>query len=440
MKCKKIISCSLAVMLSLGSLTVLPEQLNDKIGVAITADASVHDFIIDTDIDGKKYIDGYKGSGGDIVIPKDISYINSDAFEGVSKISSITAEGDLYVLNNGFQGCTRLSRIVVKGNARFDDYAFNKCVNLETVEINGSIDTSIGINAFSNCTKLRTIKVKGSDFTYKIGKRAFFNCINLTNVTLPNGCSQIGDEAFLNCPSLGSLTIPAKTKIAASSRPFGYTVGLLASDVEKIKDKYEYDLDFDLDDISTDISNSYFNKLFSLKYVFNDGITPMYIDYFSSDILANGTTLSYFYESDYYDLYGIHERYLPRKITLSVVKGSNAETFAQKNKIDYKYYTEQADTKALSAPSNVKASAKTATGITLKWDKVSGADAYAVYMYNSTTGKYEKYKTVTTNSCTIKKLKKNTKYKFKVVALDKVNGKYKEGEKSAPVAVTTKKK
>ena len=61
-------------------------------------------------------------------------------------------------------------------------------------------------------------------------------------------------------------------------------------------------------------------------------------------------------------------------------------------------------------------------------------------MYNASTGKYEKYKTVTSNSCTIKKLKKNTKYKFKVSALDKVNGKYKEGKKSDAVAVTTKKK
>ena len=439
MKSKKFISCTLAVMLSLGTLTALPEQLNDTFGMTITADAA-SDFVIDTDMDGNKYIDGYNGAGGDIVIPEDISYINSYAFEGVYKITSITAEGDLYVKNNAFQGCTRLSRVVVKGNAQFEDYAFNKCVNLEKTEVSGSIDTTIGKNAFANCTSLRTFKVKGSELVYTIGKRAFFNCINLTTVTIPGGCSQINDEAFLNCPSLGSLTIPAKTKISSNSRPFGYTIGMLASEVEKPKTNYTFELDFDLDDMTDKIYDKYFNGLFSWKYVFNNGTTPMYVDYFSSDILTGGTSWSYFYESDYYKLYGIHDRVSPRKIKLEVVKGSNAETFAKKNNIEYSYYTEKAPVKKLASPENIKASAKTQNSITLKWDKVAGADAYKVYMYNSKTGKYEEYKTVTSNSCTIKKLKKNTKYKFKVSALDKADGKYNEGEKSVPVAVTTKKK
>ena len=139
MKSKRILSCALALMLSLGTLTVLPEQLNDKLGVAITADAAANDFIINTDFEGKKYIDGYKGAGGNVVIPKDIDYINNYAFEGCYKITSITAEGDLNVMGNAFQGCTRLNRVIVKGNASFDDYSFNKCVELERVEDRKSV-------------------------------------------------------------------------------------------------------------------------------------------------------------------------------------------------------------------------------------------------------------------------------------------------------------
>lgn len=439
MNSKKFISCTLALMLSMGTLTLLPERFNDTLGIAVTAEAA-SDFIIDTDMDGNKYIDGYKGSGGDVVIPEDISYINSYAFEGVYKITSVTAEGDLYVKANGFQGCTRLNRVIVKGNAQFEDYAFNKCVNLEKVEISGSIDTTIGKNAFSNCTALRSFKVKGSDLVYTIGKRAFFNCINLSSVSIPAGCSQIYDEAFLNCPNLGSLTIPAKTKIASSAKPFGYTIGMLASDVEDPKTSYTFELDFDLDEIKDKIYDIYFDGLFTWKYVFNNGTTPMYVDYYSSDIPKDGTSWSYFYDSDYYKLYGVHNRVLPRKIKLEVVKGSNAETFAKKNNIECSYYTEKAPDKKLASPENIKASAKTKNSITLKWDKVSGADGYNVYLYNSATGKYEKYKTVTSASCTVKGLKKNTKYRFRVSALDKVNGKYAEGEKSDAVSVTTKKK
>ena len=130
-------------------------------------------------------------------------------------------------------------------------------------------------------------------------------------------------------------------------------------------------------------------------------------------------------------------KYTPKKTTVNVYPGSSALTYAKNNSLSYKVIEEDDE---LASPENIRASAKTKNSITLKWDKVAGADAYKVYMYNSKTGKYEEYKTVTSNSCTIKDLKKNTKYKFKVSALDKVNSKYKEGEKSDPVAITTKKK
>ena len=178
MEHKKIISCTLAVMLSLGTLTVLPEQFNDKLGVAITAEAASSDLVILSDSDGYKYVDGYKGNGGNIVIPKDVSYINSNAFEGVTNITSVTAKGDLYVWNAGFAGCTKIKKVVVEGNAFFAQNAFSMCASLESVEIKGSIDEVIGGDAFSDCSALRSFKVKGSEFDYEIGEEAFYNCIN----------------------------------------------------------------------------------------------------------------------------------------------------------------------------------------------------------------------------------------------------------------------
>lgn len=90
-------------------------------------------------------------------------------------------------------------------------------------------------------------------------------------------------------------------------------------------------------------------------------------------------------------------------------------------------------------PTNFKAS-KTATSITLSWDKVKGADAYKVYMFNSVSGEYEKYKNVTTNSCKITGLSKGTKYYFKVSVLKKKGDKYTEKATSMSnrVSVTTK--
>ena len=65
---------------------------------------------------------------------------------------------------------------------------------------------------------------------------------------------------------------------------------------------------------------------------------------------------------------------------------------------------------------------QTTTTITLKWNKVTGADAYRVYKYNSKTKKYEKLKDVTKNSLKIEKLKAGTAYKYKVKAYTKDDG------------------
>ncbi len=58
----------------------------------------------------------------------------------------------------------------------------------------------------------------------------------------------------------------------------------------------------------------------------------------------------------------------------------------------------------LKAPDDIKTTA-TANSITLQWDKVSGADGYRIYMYDSTQKKYVKYKSVSGTKCTVSNLK-----------------------------------
>ena len=65
---------------------------------------------------------------------------------------------------------------------------------------------------------------------------------------------------------------------------------------------------------------------------------------------------------------------------------------------------------------------QTTTTITLKWNKVTGADGYRVYKYNTKTKKYEKLKDVTGTSLKISKLTAGTKYKYKVRAYTKDDG------------------
>lgn len=70
----------------------------------------------------------------------------------------------------------------------------------------------------------------------------------------------------------------------------------------------------------------------------------------------------------------------------------------------------------LAAPENFAYTA-TENSITLKWSKVSVADAYRVFMFDSDTDEYEKYKNVTNTSCKISDLSAGKNYKFKVAAL-----------------------
>ena len=46
------------------------------------------------------------------------------------------------------------------------------------------------------------------DGVSRIGKRAFFCCIELESVTLPSGVTKIGDEAFSSCLTLKSVRLP----------------------------------------------------------------------------------------------------------------------------------------------------------------------------------------------------------------------------------------
>ena len=85
----------------------------------------------------------------------------------------------------------------------------------------------------------------------------------------------------------------------------------------------------------------------------------------------------------------------------------------------------------------VKKSSVKATSVKLKWKKQKNISGYIVYFNSGTSKRYRYYKTVKKNTITIKKLKKNTSYRFKVRAYKKVNEKI-TGACSEAVKVKTK--
>lgn len=65
--------------------------------------------------------------------------------------------------------------------------------------------TKIGVRAFYNCDNLTSITIP--DSVTEIGSYAFEYCTNLTSVTIPDSVTEIGYEAFHSCSDLTSVTI-----------------------------------------------------------------------------------------------------------------------------------------------------------------------------------------------------------------------------------------
>ncbi len=80
--------------------------------------------------------------------------------------------------------------------------------------------TSLGENAFYNCISLTQVELPQS--VQKIGRAAFYSCARLSSIELPAGITQIDTRTFAFCTELRSIEIPeGVTEIGASA--FGFT-------------------------------------------------------------------------------------------------------------------------------------------------------------------------------------------------------------------------
>lgn len=212
-------------------------------------------------------ITGYKGPGGDVIIPTSIfgdavTSIGDSAFVNCSQLTSITFPSRVKAMGfAAFANCTNLLSLFFEGNAPatapnnlFENASRaivyyragttgwnatfagrptalwrNHDVPNMTFQQNGSEITitayagpegdlvipdtmndmpvaRIGAGAFKNMNNLRTITI--SDNVTQIGASAFFSCPSLTTISIPNGVLNIDQMAFSLCESLTDVVIP----------------------------------------------------------------------------------------------------------------------------------------------------------------------------------------------------------------------------------------
>lgn len=414
MKIKAISKSLAAFFLAAGMITALPAY-GGTYGLAATVSAETTDggLVID-DIDGKRIVSGYTGTGGAVKIPEDTDGIGQFAFSANGSVTSLSVPSgvprDFYIDDNAFYDCVNLKTVSVNASiASVGKSAFHGCISLESVIFKGNVTTGIGSRAFANCHKLKTV-----DFTKSNAKlgglsgASFENNFELSEVNLPERTGAVYGYNFNNCPKLESLRIPESTKIVGSE-VFGYMYGC--------KKKGFY-LTMDGDGQSE-------------RSVKADGAKSLYVlELYTADSAKFKKNGGAFYDST---LFSGDKKITQKPITLTVTEGSDAERYAEENGIAYKYDTGESE----SVFSGFKTTA-TSSSVTLTWDAVEGAELYKVYMYNNETGKFTKYKDVKNPKCRVSGLEANTKYRFKAVVYTRdAEGKLVKGETSKAVSAST---
>lgn len=190
----------------------------------------------------------YCGSGGEVVVPDDVTAIGDWAFYGCDTVTSVilpsgvtgigesafawcdrlagvSIPGSVAVIGeSAFCGCGQLSDLVLPdGLAVIDKNVFCGCESLTRLAIPSGV-TDIGDYAFSYCKRLGDVALPGGVRT--IGNRAFMFCGGMTGIAIPDSVSSIGDGAFLYCDKLSRVNIPhGVTKIGDSVFSYCYSLG-----------------------------------------------------------------------------------------------------------------------------------------------------------------------------------------------------------------------
>ena len=198
MRPKRLISllvavCMMITMLPLSAVTAFAEDTSAPTGTASYGDYE-YDYTINTE-DGTATITKFRAlvdGSYDITIPTDFGRF------------SVTAIGD-----DAFRGCSALKKVTIPQSVTsIGDSAFAGCHNLDSLTINDAA-TSIGRRAFAECPLTTTLSL-GKKIT-TIGDSAFYDCRGLTSVTIPQSVTSIGQKAFNSCISLTTLSFGEKS-------------------------------------------------------------------------------------------------------------------------------------------------------------------------------------------------------------------------------------
>ena len=138
------------------------------------------------------------------VIPSTVTTIGNYAFNGCSKVTSVTIPSSVTSIGeSAFDSCKGLETITIPSSVTSIGYGvFGFCTGLSSATINNSV---IGRGEFHGCTGLTNVAI--SDSVTEISSSAFANCSRLKSVSISNSVTLIDEYSFYGCSDLTTLTI-----------------------------------------------------------------------------------------------------------------------------------------------------------------------------------------------------------------------------------------
>ena len=180
---------------------------------------------------------GWSGQTGKIqtvVIENGITSMPENAFNGYSKLTSVTMPQTLTQIESFFCYDCPLLKTVVFSDAltMIPAYSFYRCSSLTGVQLPAKL-TSVQKEAFSNCIGLKALSVP--DGVQTIGEKAFY-ATNIKTLTLNEGLTKIEKNAFdMSC--FQSVKIP-DTVTSIGANAFGIVYDLIYAEGSKFYGSY----------------------------------------------------------------------------------------------------------------------------------------------------------------------------------------------------------
>ncbi|MBO5290988.1 MAG: leucine-rich repeat protein, partial [Clostridia bacterium] len=161
-----------------------------------------------------------------VTIPNSVTYIGCDAFHSCDELKTVTLPKYITEIESGlFAYCISLIDITIPDTVtRIGECAFLGCSGLETLDMSRNIKI-IESSAFVSCVELFAINIKdianwcqvafdgtGSNPLY-YAQNLYVDGYKTTNVTIPEGVTEIKPRAFEGCKTLSSVYLPSSLRI-----------------------------------------------------------------------------------------------------------------------------------------------------------------------------------------------------------------------------------